>query len=134
MLGRSDSLKRHGARDTHDDSCPIHDHCAAQTPDALLARLRNGEDFATLAKKESQGPTASAGGKWETTPGSYGVPSVNDALNRLGVNQLSPIIEAPSSFHIVLVELRRPAGPGRGMGAFLRCRRGIDIAGYVMTK
>ena len=86
---------------------------ARQRADALLARLRNGEDFATLAKKESQGPTASAGGKWETTPGSYGVPSVNDALNRLGVNQLSPIIEAPSSFHIVLVELRRPAGPAR---------------------
>jgi parvulin-like peptidyl-prolyl isomerase len=29
------------------------------------------------------------------------------------VNQISPVIEAPASFHIVLVENRRRAGPAR---------------------
>src|SRR5262249_13623519 len=80
---------------------------------SLLEKLRKGEDFATLARKESDGPAASRnkGGLMETSPGGYGVPAVNQALETLPIGQLSGVIEAPDGFHIVKVEKRRPAGP-----------------------
>src|SRR5262249_21225871 len=80
---------------------------------ALLEKLRKGEDFAALARKESDGPAASRnqGGLMETSPGGYGVPAVNEALETLPLGQLSGVIEAPDGFHIVKVERRRPAGP-----------------------
>ena len=60
----------------------------------------------------SDGPTASKGGLYpDMTPGSYGIPVVNDELNRLPIGQVSTILEAPAGFHIVRVESRREAGP-----------------------
>ena len=47
----------------------------------------------------------------QTTPGSYAVKPINDALERLPIGQMSSVIEGPESFHIVKVESRRPAGP-----------------------
>lgn len=79
--------------------------------DAVLARLRRNEDFAKVAAVESHGPNKSKGGAWETTPGGYGVEAVNLALSSLPIGQVSQIIEGPSSYHIVRVERRRPAGP-----------------------
>jgi parvulin-like peptidyl-prolyl isomerase len=81
--------------------------------EGLLKRLQAGEDFARLATAESEGPTAvkNAGGAMETSPGGYGVAAVNRAIETLPLNTTSGIIEGPSSFHIVKVERRRPAGP-----------------------
>lgn len=84
---------------------------ARRKAEAVLNRLRLGEDFAKVAERESDGPNKSRGGLWETTPGSYAIPAVNDALAKLPPKQISPILEAPSSFHVVRVESRRPAGP-----------------------
>lgn len=84
---------------------------ARRKADAILARIRNGEDFAKVAKAESHGPNKSSGGLWETTPGSYNIESVNSVLESLPLKQVSQVVEAPSSFHIVRVEARRPAGP-----------------------
>ena len=80
---------------------------------ALLEKLRKGEDFAKLARKESDGPARSRnqGGLMETSPGGYGVPAVNQVLETLPIGQLSNVIEGPDGFHIVKVEKRRPAGP-----------------------
>ncbi len=80
---------------------------------AILERLRHGEDFATLARKESDGPSASRnnGGLMETSPGGYGIPAVNKALESLRIGQVSDLIEGPDGFHIVKVEKRRGAGP-----------------------
>jgi peptidyl-prolyl cis-trans isomerase SurA len=80
---------------------------------AILERLRKGEDFATLAKKESDGPAASRshGGLMETSPGGYGIPAVNKALETLRLGQVSDLIEGPDGYHIVKVEKRRAAGP-----------------------
>ena len=47
----------------------------------------------------------------QTSPGSYAVESVNAALASLPLNQVSPILEGPTSLHIVRVEARREAGP-----------------------
>jgi peptidyl-prolyl cis-trans isomerase SurA len=79
--------------------------------DTLLGRLRRGEDFATLARAESDGPNKSDGGRWQTSPDSYGVPAVNAALAALPQGQISQVIEGPSTFHIIRVEGRRVAGP-----------------------
>ncbi len=79
--------------------------------DRALARLRRGESFATVATAESEGPNAEAGGLWETTPGSYAVPAVNEAVETLPIGQVSPLIEGPDGFHVVVVEARREAGP-----------------------
>ncbi len=84
---------------------------ARHKADALLTRLRNGEDFAKVAKAESEGPNRAAGGFWETTPGGYAIEAVNAALEALPLGQLSKVVEAPDSFHILRVESRRLSGP-----------------------
>ena len=85
---------------------------AARTKaEAVLARLRRGDDFVKVAQEESEGPNRATGGLWETAPDSYAVESVNSALKSLPIGQVSPIIEGPLSYHLIRVDARRPAGP-----------------------
>ena len=87
---------------------------ARQKADEVLARLLRDEDFATVARSVSNGPTASKGGLYpDMQPGSYGIPVVNDELNRLPTGQVSKVLEAPGSFHIIRVDSRRDKGPLR---------------------
>jgi parvulin-like peptidyl-prolyl isomerase len=87
---------------------------ARKKAEEILARLLHDEDFDAIAKSSSDGPTASKGGLYvDMQPGSYGIPVVNDALNQLPVGQVSQILEAPNSFHIVRVDSRREKGPLR---------------------
>ena len=81
--------------------------------EAIQQMLLRGVDFATVARARSEGPSQSReqGGLMQTSPGSYGVPAVNAALDSLPLGKISEIIEGPSSFHIVKVEARRTAGP-----------------------
>lgn len=91
---------------------PNEDRAAArQKAEMLWNRLRRGEDFAAVATAESQGATAEQGGAWVTEPDASSAPSVNAALRTLPINQVSAILEAPASFHMVRVESRREAGP-----------------------
>ena len=46
----------------------------------------------------------------QTSPDGYAVKAVNEALQALPIGQVSEVLEGPSSFHIVQVENRRPAG------------------------
>jgi len=86
---------------------------ARRKAESLLARLQDGEDLARLARLESEGPSRARaeGGLMSTSPGSYAVEVVNDALDTLPIGQLSTLLEGPSSYHIVRVENRRAAGP-----------------------
>ncbi len=85
---------------------------ARRQADAIAARLARQEDFATVAQSTSDGPTATKGGLYaDMTPGAYGITAVNDVLGTIPEGRISPVIEAPTSFHIVRVESRRPAGP-----------------------
>ncbi|MGE3821417.1 MAG: peptidyl-prolyl cis-trans isomerase, partial [Isosphaeraceae bacterium] len=77
----------------------------------ILGRLLQGADFATIARDESDGPNRSSGGAWQTSPGSYVVAEVNQALDVLPIGQISRVIETPTAYHVVRVEARRPAGP-----------------------
>jgi peptidyl-prolyl cis-trans isomerase SurA len=87
---------------------------ARRKADAVLARLRRGDEFAEVARAESDGPNKKQGGLWEKmAPGSYLVSEVNDALNDLPLRQVSQVIEGPNSYHVVRVEERREPGPAR---------------------
>lgn len=67
--------------------------------------------FAEIAKAESQGFSASSGGQhgW-TTQGSLADQQIDDALFRIPVGEMSPILESGVGFHIVRVTDRREAG------------------------
>ena len=94
-------------------AAPTNREAARQEALAILERLRKGEEFATLAKKESDGPSSARnqGGLMETSPGGYGIPAVNQALEALPIGKVSDLVEGQDGFHIVKVEKRRPAGP-----------------------
>lgn len=81
--------------------------------EALLDRLRRGEDFAAVAAAESEAPAKSraAGGRMETGLSPMAVVAVNRALDTLPLNAVSDVIEGPESLHIVRVEERRAGGP-----------------------
>ena len=59
----------------------------------------------------SDGPNKSKGGLWMTAPDSYAVASVTAALEALPLGRISAVLEGPTSYHIVRVKARRPAGP-----------------------
>jgi hypothetical protein len=84
---------------------------ARRRAEAILGRLRKGEEFAKIARAESHGATAREGGRWETCLDGSAIPDINSALGRLGPGQVSEIIEAPGGFHIVRVEAKREEGP-----------------------
>jgi peptidyl-prolyl cis-trans isomerase SurA len=103
---------------------------ARSKADGLVARLAKGEDFARLARSESEGPSRvrEQGGLMQTSPGSYAVDSVNQALASLPLNRVSPVLEGPTSFHIILVESRREAGPASFEEVQDQIRRKIMVA------
>jgi parvulin-like peptidyl-prolyl isomerase len=84
---------------------------ARKKAEALLDRLRRGDDFAKVATEASEGPNRKDGGLWQTAPNSYAIESVNQAVRTLPPGQVSTILEGPTSYHIVRVESRRAAGP-----------------------
>lgn len=87
---------------------------ARQKAEETLARLLHDEDFDAVARKVSDGPTASKGGLYvDMRPGGFGIPAVNDELNRIPTGQVSQILEAPGYFHIIRVDSRREKGPLR---------------------
>jgi peptidyl-prolyl cis-trans isomerase SurA len=77
----------------------------------IVMRLRDGADFAEVAKAESEGATAPDGGRWDmTTKGSYIVKSVDEELFRLPARKVSDPLEGPKGWHIVRVEEKRNGG------------------------
>jgi peptidyl-prolyl cis-trans isomerase SurA len=71
---------------------------------ALYARLRAGEDFATVAEEYSEDPrTASGGGDMGFIPASslQSNPQLKNAVLSLQVGGVSGIIQTPSGFHII---------------------------------
>jgi parvulin-like peptidyl-prolyl isomerase len=84
---------------------------AREKADIALKRLLRGEDFTVVAKALSESPTREWGGLWDKmTPGSYLHDEINKALAVIPVRQVSRVIEAPGSYHIIRVDERAPAG------------------------
>jgi peptidyl-prolyl cis-trans isomerase C len=84
---------------------------AKQKAEDLLKRLQAGEDFARVAMENSQDPgTQLQGGDLGWVIRGQTVPPFEKAAFALTKpNQLSPVVESPYGFHIILLVERQPA-------------------------
>ena len=89
----------------------------SDTPDAkakaqaILAELKAGADFATLAKQRSQDGNAKDGGQLGFFPPGRMVPSFDAAVQKMQkVGELSDVVETQFGFHVIKFEGRRSAG------------------------
>ena len=84
---------------------------AKKLMDQAIAELRKGTDFGDVARKFSDGPTASQGGDWDwTREESLADKPVEEALFSLAVGKISLPIENNKSLQLVKVLDRKPAG------------------------
>ncbi|MFH1227420.1 MAG: peptidylprolyl isomerase [Planctomycetota bacterium] len=71
--------------------------------DSILKELKNGADFAELAKKRSD-IKAESGGDWNWTDKSTFPKEVEDIIYNLEIGSVSPVIETSNNYRIIKVE------------------------------
>ncbi|MFN0056447.1 MAG: peptidylprolyl isomerase [Planctomycetales bacterium] len=77
----------------------------------VVERIRKGEDFGTLARQVSNGPTKKEGGVWDwTTANSLKSTKLNKVLFELPVRDECELIEENDAIDIVYILDRREAG------------------------
>ncbi|MCL4118589.1 UNVERIFIED_CONTAM: hypothetical protein GTU68_006472 [Idotea baltica] len=69
--------------------------------DEVVAKLKAGEDFATLAKEYSDGPSGPKGGDLGEFPEGAMHPAFNDSVFGLEVDGTSDIVETPFGYHVI---------------------------------
>ena len=75
--------------------------------DQLYARLKSGEDFAQMAAAYSDAPDGLQGGSLGMRPLDR-LPSVfSDAVVKLGVGELAPVLRSSNGFHLVKLVAKR---------------------------
>jgi peptidyl-prolyl cis-trans isomerase SurA len=74
---------------------------------ALLERIKQGEDFGTLADQSSQDPAAGAGGDLGYFKKGDLIPPLEKAIAGLKVNEVTSLVRSPMGFHILKVVDRR---------------------------
>jgi len=86
-----------------DKDTPAADKTKAKTKaEALLARIKKGEDFAKLAKENSDDPGSKEnGGDLSWVQKGQTVPAFEQAAWTLKKNELSPVVESPFGYHII---------------------------------
>ena len=75
----------------------------------IQQKLKNGEDFATLAKEYSQGPSSVRGGDLGYFGHGQMVKPFEDAAFALKPNEVSEIVETRFGYHLIKVVDKRPA-------------------------
>ncbi len=78
--------------------------------EAIHRRLLAGESFELLAAQYSQGPGADSGGDVGFIEKGVVLPEIEEAAFGLRIDQISPVIESSSGFHIIQVIDRRGGG------------------------
>jgi peptidyl-prolyl cis-trans isomerase SurA len=75
-----------------------------ETAEKILERLRNGEDFSTLAKEVSDDvATSQNGGLFGYVKRNYLIKSLDSLIFTLGVNDISGLVRSPAGWHIIKV-------------------------------
>jgi len=77
--------------------------------EAARKRLKNGEDFAKVAKEVSEGPTAKRGGDLGYFKRGQMVKPFEDAAFGMKVGQVSGIVRTRFGFHLIKVTGKKPA-------------------------
>lgn len=83
---------------------------ARQRAEAVLARVRKGEDFAKLARENSTDNSASQGGDIGLVPRGQLAPEYEEAAFALPVGGTSGLVRTQFGFHIIRVTDKRKAG------------------------
>lgn len=81
---------------------------AVKKIEQIQARLKKGEDFAALARENSEGPSASRGGDLGYFKRGTMVKPFEDAAFALEVNQVSERVETVFGYHLIKVFDKKP--------------------------
>jgi peptidyl-prolyl cis-trans isomerase C len=82
---------------------------AKEKAEAIRKRVAKGEDFAAVAKAESNCPSAAKGGDLGYFGKGQMVPEFEKAAAALKLGELSDVVESPFGYHIIKVMDRKPA-------------------------
>jgi len=77
------------------------ENAVRQKAENILQKLKNGEQFAKLAQRYSQGPGAERGGRLGPVKSSDLLPSMRQALGELRPGQISAVLQIPQGFVIM---------------------------------
>jgi peptidyl-prolyl cis-trans isomerase C len=83
---------------------------AREKAEGILKRIRGGEDFAALAKKESTCPSAPLGGDLGFFTKGQMVQEFEKAAFELKPGEVSNVVETKYGFHIIKLQDRKSAG------------------------
>ena len=105
--------KRHARhilfRATPEDSEETHQTQLAKAEE-ILEKARGGEDFAELAKANSEGPTAITGGDLGFFTEGQMVKPFNDAVFAMDTGEISEVVKTDFGYHIIKLEEIQLAG------------------------
>jgi peptidyl-prolyl cis-trans isomerase SurA len=76
--------------------------------ESLLAEIKRGGDFESIAKRESMDPSKDVGGDLGWARRGQMVPAFEWWLFNLPPGQISPVVETPFGFHIIRVDRVQP--------------------------
>ena len=104
----------------------------------VLEQLTRGENFVALAKKVSLDPTSDNGGLLGRMTLSGLRPELRDALQGVGVGQLSPVVQIPTGFAVLKVvpdaeaadDASVTSSPNRAVAATGSVKYVTDVAGF----
>jgi peptidyl-prolyl cis-trans isomerase SurA len=96
--------------------------------ESLLAEVKRGGDFESIAKRESMDPSKDVGGDLGWARRGQMVPAFEWWLFTLPPGQTSPVVETPFGFHIIRVERVQP---GEVKSRHILIRPTIDSADIV---